>query len=75
MVVGADLDGVAPGDIDLKEPVILVIGAEGRGLRQSTRKVCDQIASIPLSGCTESLNAATAAGILVYEARRQRSDV
>jgi len=71
-IVGADLDGQAPEKIDLSGPVVLVIGAEGRGLRRLTRARCDVLATIPLTGFTESLNAATAAAILVYEATRQR---
>jgi len=72
-VVGADLDGEPPERIDFTQPTVLVIGAEGRGLRRLTRTCCDTIATIPLSGLTESLNAATAAAILVYEAARQRA--
>ena len=72
-VVGADLDGRSPGELDLSRPTVLVIGAEGRGLRRLTRQCCDAIATIPLSGLTESLNAATAAAILIYEAARQRA--
>lgn len=72
-VVGADLDGEPPDRIDLARPTVIVIGAEGRGLRRLTRSCCDAIATIPLGGLTESLNAATAAAILVYEAARQRT--
>lgn len=71
-VVGADLDGRPPEEVDLTGPVVLVIGAEGKGLRRLTRERCDDIATIPLTGLTESLNAATAAAILLYEATRQR---
>lgn len=71
-IVGADLDGQPPHQIDLARPTVIVIGAEGRGLRRLTRSCCDAIATIPLGGLTESLNAATAAAILVYEAARQR---
>lgn len=71
-IVGADLDGEPPERIDLTRPTVLVIGAEGRGLRRLTRTCCDAIVTIPLGGLTESLNAATAAAILVYEATRQR---
>lgn len=73
VVVGADLDGVAPHTIDLTGPTLLVIGAEGKGLRRLTRKRCDFVATIPLVGQTESLNAANAASILLYEAARQRA--
>jgi 23S rRNA (guanosine2251-2'-O)-methyltransferase len=71
-IVGADLDGAPPDTIDLTGPVVLVIGAEGEGLRRITRDACDAIATIPLTGSTESLNASTAASILLYEAVRQR---
>ena len=74
-VVGADLDGVAPDQIALQLPTILVIGAEGKGLRRLTYKTCDAIATIRMAGTTESLNAATAAGILVYEASQQRRKI
>ena len=65
--------GESPERIDLARPTVIVIGAEGRGLRRLTRTCCDAIATIPLGGLTESLNAATAAAILVYEAARQRA--
>lgn len=71
-IIGADLDGEAPDRLDLTGPTVLVIGAEGHGLRRLTRESCHAIATIPLAGLTESLNAATAAAILVYEAARQR---
>ncbi len=72
-VVGADLDGVPPDRIDWHRPSILVIGAEGRGLRRLTREVCDVAATIPLQGVTESLNAAVAASVLLYAATHHRS--
>lgn len=71
-VVGADLDGVPPEKIDFRHPTIVVVGAEGRGLRRLTRESCDFIVTIPLQGFTESLNAASAGSILVYEAAQQR---
>lgn len=73
-VLGADLDGAPPTTLDWTAPTVLVIGAEGRGLRPRTRDVCDALVRIPLVGLTESLNAAVAAGILLYEAARQRGD-
>ncbi len=72
LVVGADLDGVPPAELDFTGPTVVVVGAEGRGLRRLTRDTCDVVAAIPMTGATASLNAATAAAILLYEVTRQR---
>jgi 23S rRNA (guanosine2251-2'-O)-methyltransferase len=57
---------------DFSGGTALVFGAEGRGLRPLVRKTCDAVVSIPLAGRVDSLNVSVAAGVLLYEARRQR---
>ena len=71
-IVGADLDGVSPDRIDFAQPTVIVIGAEGRGLRRLTKSLCDTVVTIPILGTVESLNAASAASVILYEACRQR---
>jgi TrmH family RNA methyltransferase len=61
------------GDADLSGPVALVIGSEGSGLAPELAAQCDARISIPCPGPVESLNAAVAASVLLYEASRQRS--
>jgi 23S rRNA (guanosine2251-2'-O)-methyltransferase len=58
--------------VDLKGPVALVLGAEGQGMRQLTRKRCDELVQIPMRGAVESLNVSVASGVCLYEALRQR---
>ena len=57
---------------DLTGGVVLVLGAEGKGIRPGVRRQCDAAVSIPLAGCVESLNVSVAAGVLLFEALRQR---
>ncbi len=73
MVVGLDQEGSIQSDqADLRQPVAIVVGSEGDGLRQLTRRRCHQLVSIPMGGMVASLNAAVAGSILLYEVARQR---
>jgi 23S rRNA (guanosine2251-2'-O)-methyltransferase len=58
---------------DFADGTVLVVGAEGKGLRPRVQQACDALVSIPLHGRIESLNAGTAAAVLLFEAARQRS--
>jgi 23S rRNA (guanosine2251-2'-O)-methyltransferase len=72
----AGLDGEATQDLfsaDLKRPLALVLGAEGAGMRRLTRERCDFVVRIPMIGQMESLNVSVAAGVALFEARRQRA--
>jgi rRNA methylase, putative, group 3 len=73
-VVGLDGDAALDlGDVELlTEPLVLVVGSEGKGLSRLVREHCDQTARIPMSTATESLNAGVAAGIALYETSQRR---
>lgn len=70
--VCADMGGTRMYDLDLRGPIGLVIGNEGTGVGRRVREKCDYIASIPMKGQIDSLNASVAAGVLAYEIVRQR---
>jgi len=72
-VAAAPRDGRDPDSIDWTGPRALVIGGEGTGLRDAVRAACDEEVTIPMTAPVESLNVATAAAIVIYAARRQRS--
>src|SRR6185503_15588180 len=61
--------------VDLKRPIALVLGGEGKGMRRLVRERCDHLVSIPLFGHVASLNVSVVAGIALYEAIRQRGAV
>jgi 23S rRNA (guanosine2251-2'-O)-methyltransferase len=74
-VVGLDGESTtALGDVELAtDPVVLVVGSEGKGLSRLVRETCDVVAAIPIGSAAESLNASVAAGIALYEFSRRRS--
>ena len=61
-------------DVDLKDSVGIVLGSEGEGLHELTRKRCDFLVSLPTSGPVRSLNVSVAAGVMLFEVVRQRQD-
>jgi len=72
------LDGDMPSkiyDVNLSDPIAIVMGAEGKGIRQLIKKTCDQLVSIPMSGNIESLNVSVATGIALFESKRQRESI
>ncbi len=72
-VVGADMDGDRPYyKADLKGPILLVVGGEGRGLSRLAKETCDFLVRIPMKGQITSLNASVACSLLLYEVYRQR---
>ena len=70
--VCADMDGTPYYQMNLKGPMGLVIGNEGEGVSRLIKETCDFVASIPMKGDIDSLNASVAAGVLAFEIARQR---
>jgi 23S rRNA (guanosine2251-2'-O)-methyltransferase len=70
--VCADMGGTQMYDLNLTGPIGLVIGNEGEGVSKLVRENCDMIASIPMRGDIDSLNASVACGVMAYEIVRQR---
>jgi 23S rRNA (guanosine2251-2'-O)-methyltransferase len=71
--VGLDAEAPEPYDaIDFRHPTAVVLGAEGTGLRRLVKERCDRVASIPMRGRVASLNVASAAAVVLFEALRQR---
>ncbi len=72
-IIGLDAGGdTALDDLDGTDPLVVVVGSEGKGLSRLVRESCDEVVSIPMSGHTESLNASVAAGVVLAEIARQR---
>ncbi|MCR4925024.1 MAG: 23S rRNA (guanosine(2251)-2'-O)-methyltransferase RlmB [Clostridiales bacterium] len=74
-IYGADMDGETWCQTDYSGAVALVIGSEGKGLGRLIKEKCDFIVSLPMKGHITSLNASVAAGIMMYEVSRQRSEI
>lgn len=75
MAVGLDAGGTLElGELDLAdEPLVLVVGSEGKGLSRLVAETCDVLVRIPMASSAESLNAGVAAGIALYDIDRRRS--
>lgn len=72
-VVGTDMDGESIyNEANLKGPLCIVMGAEGKGMARLTRELCDFCVRIPMNGHVSSLNVSVAAALLLYEAEKQR---
>ncbi len=72
-IVGLDAGGdITVDEFDGREPTVVVVGSEGKGLSRLVRESCDAVLSIPMAGPVESLNASVAAGVVLAEAARQR---
>ena len=73
VLAAAPRGGQSMYDLDLTQPLLLLIGGEGAGIGSTIHRAADAVVSIPMAGGVESLNAAVAAAVIAYEARRQRT--
>lgn len=71
-IIGTDMEGTSYKEIDYTGKIAIVIGNEGSGMSRIVEKSCDFIASIPMRGTTNSLNASVATGIMIFEAISKR---
>ena len=69
-IIGTDMNGTDYKNIDYKGKIVIIIGNEGNGMSRLVKESCDFIASIPMQGEVNSLNASVAAGIIIFETRR-----
>ena len=69
-IIGTDMEGTDYKDIDYKSKIVIIIGNEGNGMSRLVKESCDFIATIPMQGEVNSLNASVAAGIIIFETRR-----
>lgn len=73
-IIGTDMEGTPYTDIDYNGKIVIVIGNEGNGMSRLVKESCDFIATIPMYGTTNSLNASVATGIVLFEAIKQRGE-
>ena len=69
-IIGTDMEGTDYKNIDYKGKIVIIIGNEGNGMSRLVKETCDFIATIPMLGEVNSLNASVAAGIIIFETRR-----
>ena len=71
----ADMDGESCWETDFRQPLALIVGGEAEGASESAKNLTSRRIKIPMAGKTESLNAAVAGSVLMFEVMRQRSNV
>ena len=69
-IIGTDMEGTDYKKIDYQGKIVIIIGNEGKGISRLVKESCDFVASIPMYGIVNSLNASVAAGIILFETRR-----